>query len=263
MKISEKQLKSLLAEVEAELEDVLKSSNLKKNETLNANGGEGAGSILKADPGLGDEGAGGEASAGGPPPGEGDMGEGSPAGPADASPTSAPEEGAMGGDPAMDQVDPEALKQEYASLPPDQLKMHYMACKQALMEIMGAQGAAGPEASAGPGPGASAGGPPPGPEGSPTFKSEAKIRELEKTVAGLGKVVDILTKPMRKAVTDVAFVPRTDEGSSRKSLSKSEVTEKLRDITAEGRLKKSDKDLVMKFYSGQVNADALSHLFDK
>jgi hypothetical protein len=116
-----------------------------------------------------------------------------PAGPPEgAAPEGSPDQGPpmddgmgqdpmAGQDPGQQAIEPapsvEGLQAEYMKLDPEALKMHYLACKEALMAQMGA----GPEASApmappgaAPGPEASAtAGPPPPPEASaPAFKGE-------------------------------------------------------------------------------------------
>lgn len=235
------------------------------------------------------------------------------AAPADAAPEAS-------GDPANDaQATPEALQAEYAQLPVEELKMHYMACKSALMQMLGAGAdGAGPEASASPegapAPEASA----PAPEASPEMgkkelklgdgsggkitksegedlaarlaKTEAALAEVETlkkaltdkdaTIASLeesvGRVADGFKKllerqgAMRKSVAGVSFIgkpgtPTPAEAGSIdvSSLSKAEVTARLRDISANPKLAKSDRDTINKFYSGQVGIDGVAKLLQQ
>lgn len=234
MKIKDSQVKAILAEVEAEIGSLLKA----ETDRLAKAGEESPGE---------DEGS----ESGGPPPA-------SPAGPAgpsaspdasaapdaSASPADAsaspeappmdapPAEGAPV-DPAADQgpVDPEALMAEYAKLPPEELKVHFMACKAAMAQVMGADpeaaGAGAPPPMASPSP---AGGPPPpgaspspaplmqnelevpanggtqraavpdaiksekAAEGARLSKSEDRVKELEATLADQATQIDLLAK---------------------------------------------------------------------
>lgn len=141
-------------------------------------------------------------------------------------------------DPAADgdegQPSVEALKAEYAKLPPDMLKMHLIAAKEALMDIMGGgdDGAGvddgsqpGPDAglAAPPGPDAGAGAPPPAPPGglppggppappegsAPAFKSEMKSNpngglkksQSDKQIEALQKKVSEQEGTLAKLVT--------------------------------------------------------------
>ena len=184
----------------------------------------------------------------------------------------------------------EELQAEYAKLDPEALKMHYLACKSALMATMGAdQGAPGGEASAPP----PAAAPPPPAAGAPMAMGEMKagkqlpsspgnggklgksedVEKLEKQLAaqdealmGLAKVVEKLTTPIRKSVkgvSDLKVIGKTDDGSKPSqaaSLSKKEVTEKLKERVREGKLSKSDKDLVSKYTVGAVDLSKIEHL---
>jgi hypothetical protein len=71
--------------------------------------------------------------------------------PADGAPESAPPQGEAPpaeGAPQDDQTDPaadangtaEALAAEYSKLPPEELKIHFLACKEALMQSLGGDG---------------------------------------------------------------------------------------------------------------------------
>ena len=70
--------------------------------------------------------------------------------PSDGAPESAPPQGEapVEGAPQDDQTDPaadangtaEALAAEYSKLPPEELKIHFLACKEALMQSLGGDG---------------------------------------------------------------------------------------------------------------------------
>jgi hypothetical protein len=302
MKLKDSELKSILAEVETEIASLLKSEGqaLKKAKDEDAPIAEEGGAPVDAGPAEGSapaEGAAPEASASPAPEASGPAPEASAAAPeASAAPAADP-----AADPAAaGPVDPEALKAEYAQLDPETLKSHYMAAKAALFEMMSAAGAgaAGPEASA-PAP---AGPPAPGPEASapalgepppPAFKAElkdvpangdalkdskaglddikslgksetdSKVEDLEKQVELMAKALDIaLGTPIRKAVTSVAHLPRTDESAPVKEPTKAEVKEKIRTAMASGKLSKSQKDQLFSFTIGGLDFDQVKDLLE-
>lgn len=167
IRLTDPELESILAEVERDLAVVLKSEQDKLQKAQEDGDGDDKGSAPPSDGGSDDasasappsddsgsappEASSPDASAGGPPP-------------ADAASASADPAAADGSAGPMDM---DSLKAEYASLPPEELKMHYLACKQALLEVMqqGAGAGASPDPSAPPGasPSPDAGSPPPGP----------------------------------------------------------------------------------------------------
>lgn len=313
MKIKDSQLKAIMAEVEAEIGALLKAEHAILAKAADDSADEPS-----------DEGS---AAPAGPADASADMGsapaEGSAPGP-EASASPAPEMGmapegspapemAPEGDPAAEAgpVDPEALKAEYAQLAPEELQMHYMACKAALAEVMGGdpEGAApaGPEASA-PGMGAPPAGPAAaGPEASamppPAMKAEvpadmkknpanggsekaavpdaiksepkmgedlkkslasrdAKVQELEQQIEMLVKAVELsLAQPMRKAVTSVNFVPRT-ESAPAKELSKAEINARIAEIARNPSLKKSDRERIVSFSLGNIGVEQIKDLLE-
>lgn len=182
-------------------------------------------------------------------------------------------------------MDVNALTAEYSKLPPEELKMHYIASKAALMQTMQAAQGAGaggppPDASAPPSP---AGSPapdappaaPPAPEGPPMAlknemkpapvpmaKSEglskAEADDLRAQIEGLTKAVTIvLGAPQRKAVTSLAFLAKSEEPA--KTLSKAEVDAKLKDKIRTN-LSKSDRALINQFTLNQIDVSKIEHL---
>jgi hypothetical protein len=98
------------------------------------------------------------------------------------------------------------------------------------------------------------------------LKKSEVIKELTEKVELLSKVVEMtLGAPVRKAVTkasDLAFVPKTNEGSVDVSnLSREEITAKLNEKSADPKLSKSDRGLIMDFYERNVGLDKIAHLF--
>lgn len=273
MKIKDSALKALIAEVEAEIGSLLKSEGEKlakaaddldqeAEEKPEESAPAAEMSAPSEDPSAEDS---AEASA----PMEDAPMEDAPMGDApeaSAGDAQAAPEGAEGG-----QMDTEALKAEYMKLPPEELEMHFMAAKAAMEALMGGadQGAEG----------LGAGAPAPAPEGAPApamkaepaakkaslmekseknTASDSRLQELEAQVEGLVKALDLaLGQPMRKAVTSVAYVPRTEE--TKPSLSKGEVVEKLKEITKQP-LKKSDRELINRYCLGEVEVDKIQHL---
>ena len=186
----------------------------------------------------------------------------------------------------------EALQAEYAKLDPEALKMHYLACKAQLMASMGqdqGQGAP-PEASAPMAPPPAA---PPGAapmamgemkakqlaassgNGGKLGKSEdqLKIENLEKQLRGQGdemlKLAAVMTKlstPIRKSikgVSDLQYIARSEDApkaSPAASMSEKEIKAKLCEKVREGKLTKSEKDLVGKYTVGAVNFSEIEHL---
>ncbi len=199
-------------------------------------------------------------------------------------------------------ADPEALKAEYSKLDPESLKAHYMAAKAALFEMMGAAGAGGPpgaEASAPApmaappaGPEASASAPPPalkaelkdvpatakldnagGSGGKAAVPDDVKalgksekdieVEDLKAQVELLAKAVDLaLGTPVRKAVTSVAHLPKTEETAPTKELSKSEVQEKIKKAMAGGKLTKNQKDSLFSYTLGNTEFDQIKDLLE-
>lgn len=243
--MKDSELKALLREVEAEMKAALANDK----------------GLRKNDGDLGeDEGAPAEASAA--PAAEGSAPAGPPAddgmGPGDAPP---PGDDIAADDGGGGDLDPEALKAEYAQLPPEELKIHYMAAKAALFELMGgADGAAaGPEASAAPaGPGPEASAPPPAPAAGPDEeafkaemkKSEEKYKALETKLELMTKAMELMAgAPMRKAVTGIPALNK----SEKKVPTRAEQEAKVQARLAKGNLSKAEHNRLV---SWSWNKDA-------
>lgn len=344
MKLTKKELDKVLASVTEDVAELLKSET------------EEGEKLSKADPGAetaGEEKP--EGSSAEPPkeepsasPSPEASGDGSAPPAAEGTPPAPEGEGsAPSGDPAADQQGgPEALEAEYAQLPPEELKAHFLACKSALMKVLA--GGAGPEGSAPAGapgaegsapaapPAAPPAGAPPAPEGSappappagpspegepPMGKKEIKmsgngsggkisagkmaksedvtvssdvlarlekaekaleqVEGLKKTIAEkdaviasfeekvgqvAGGIAKLIERPIRKSVASVTYAAKPGSEPASKStidpssLSKSEVTQKLRAATASESLSKKDRDLVSGFMLGTVTIDKVAHL---
>jgi hypothetical protein len=316
MKLKNSELKSILAEVETEIESLLKgeADALKKakDDSEGSDDSSGGDSAPAADASPADDaGSAPEASASAPAPeapapdasATTPEASGSPA--PEASASAPAEASAPAGDPAAAAApaDPEALKAEYAKLSPEELKAHYMAAKAALFEMMGAAGGAGPEASA-PAPAPAPAAPPAGPEASasapvppPAMKAEvpasmkkvpangdalkdqspavpdaikksekdAEVEDLKQQVELLAKAVDLaLGTPVRKAITSVAHIPRTEEPAKTENVSPNspEVKEKIRKAIGSGKLSKSQKDKIFSYTLGNIGFDQVKDLLE-
>ena len=268
IKINEDELRGVLAEVEQELANAMKSQKLSK----------AVGPMED------------EATTEPPPEESPDMGGAPPPEEGGAPP---PEEGGAPGQ--ISQADIEALAAEYASLPPEELEVHAMAIDAALQMVMGGGGAPPPGAEGGAPPPPPGGGAPPPPGGAPMAMSEYKIKEdlkkteaeiekkvlkkyeeqqaesdkrfemLQSQVAGLVKALDIVSgSPMRKAITDMSHISKPGSEISPeeavRSLSKSDIDKRLTERTRDRSMKKSDRELVNQYYAGEVSVEGISHL---
>jgi hypothetical protein len=175
------------------------------------------------------------------------------------------------GDPAQEmggELTPEALQAEYEKLPPEELQMHKMALEAALAKM-----SPPPEAApAMPSPSA-----PPEAPAAPAMKSEKQEGEdlAKSEVASLKEDIEILAKavkalietPVRKAITSLDELSKSEEPVKAKSLSPAEFWSKLKEVSKRSNLKKSDKQLIVDIYekrvSPEVVAKHLSKLFSE
>jgi hypothetical protein len=95
-------------------------------------------------------------------------------------------------------------------------------------------------------------------------KAEVKIGNLEKQVEGLTQLLEsMLTKPERKAVTSMAEYIAKSEGDkpSQKKLSGNDIRTKLGQVAKSPDLKKSDQDLITRYFlDGNVSVNEIEHL---
>ncbi len=292
LEIDDDALKNILAEVGALVEPMLKSEvkNLNKADGEEEEAPPAEASAPKEEDSPTEEST--PAPAGGPPEQSAP-----PAGPPGGAP---PMDAGPGGPPGADPSgglpdDPAALMDMMAQLPPEKLKAIYMASKQALLAMKGAAGpgAAGPASPpAGP-PGMGAGGPPPeqsGPpagappmpppamkgemkaspgNGSVAKKSEKDNEDLKALVKTQGDQIALLTTaitkmvatPIRKAITNVSSLGKSESVPTEINLSKKEVTEALSEKVRSQSLSKKDKEAVRKYYDqGCKDLGLVAHL---
>jgi hypothetical protein len=292
MKISSDELRAILEEVETELQPLLRSEKerLSKavgdDEMSSSPSSSPMGQEASKSPGrdmLPEERSGGEESA-------------SPAPGAEASAPGM--EGSAGGEGAGAEGQVEALAAEYAKLPPQELEMHLMALQAAMQQLGGGAEGSPAGSSAGsppPAPGAEASpamkkemstsagsasaSPAPAKKGEMSAEkayskkeksakeesskeesseksssmSKSEIDALNAKIDVALKAVEFLTRPMRKAVTEAAETPA-------KTYTRAEVTEKLKAVTANPSLAKSERALINGFYDGRVSLDKITHL---
>lgn len=307
LNVNSQELDAILGELEADLNGLLADTQTKLAKAREEDGspspGMGSASASAGSPSasLGSP----SASAGGSPAPEGSPGmEAPPAGGPEGAPPDmggapgaegmegAPPEGAPGAEGmeggAEGAADPQALEAEYAQLPLEELKAHYLAAKAALFAAMqgGEQGAgappAGPEGAgagapppASPSPGATAGGPPmamsegnsvagatqEGNGGNKVAVAKSEdVTALEAQIEALTKIVTaFVNKPMQKAITGTSYVTKSEAPAS-KPVTKAEITDKLTQLTRNADLKKSDRELINRYYEGTVNTAAIEHL---
>lgn len=225
-----------------------------------------------------------------PPPEEESAEASAPAAPAaaEANPAPAPEaspEAAEAAPEAPAPVDPaapapdapmdlEGLKAEYAQLPPEELKMHFLACKAAMMALAGGMEASAPapEASpAAPAPAAPAMGAAMKSEvatvAAALKKSQADYELVSSDLASTKENMQILAEalealvssPVRKAVTGLSYVPRNGT-TEKSSFTKEEATKILNARMRDPDLKKSDRQLVNQYMTGSKQIEDIQHL---
>ncbi len=275
--MTDKELKSLIENVAADIGTLLKAETVAKvgeGEETEAEKTPDVSSTSPAEPSVSPE-----ASSAPPPaepsaaPPEAPPADASMAPPADAPPT--PEASAPA-DPAAQggEVDADALAQEYSQLPVEELKAHYLACKAALAGKLAQDGSAAPEGSAPQAPpmappGADAGGPPPMAMKSEKVDAEIEglkkslidaqelIKRQESAMIDLTKAVTLAVKaPLQKAITfsDDIGTPAVKE------LTKDEVRRQLSTAAKRSDLKKSDRTLIDQWTVGSIGTDKIKHL---
>lgn len=282
-KINDSKLKQILAEVAAEVDDLLKTETTTLSKAIGDEPEETPGEDHA--PAEETPGEGGEGSSPAPAP---EASEGAPADQS-ADPSAMAPTGSESADPAEQSgpIDPEALKAEYSQLPPEELKMHFLACKAALAEAMGGgQPEQAPEGT--PPEGTPPAASPPmaspaeaAPQPPPALKSEmksvpanggkpeavlgksedaSKIEDLENQVEALTKAVKLsLEQPVRRAITSVAFLPRT-EAEPEQAPSRAVIREKLSEVIRTKQLKKSDSDRIISYEMGSIGYEQIKDL---
>lgn len=149
----------------------------------------------------------------------------------------------------------EELKEDYANLPLETLKLHYLAAKEAIAHKMGEKTEADEEMMH-------------KSQKKAVKKSEAsvekaKLQKMEKQMSLMQKSLEkIVSLPLgRKAITEASALQKNE--TAPKQLSKSEVMSKLRSLAASPTLAKSDRELINQFCLGTIELSKVTHLLDK
>lgn len=309
IKFDKDQLDQMMVEVSNDLVEMLKAeqSALAKSAEDDEPGesSEGSGGPTEADGSA----EGSASPTGGPP----EASSSAPPAPEASAPPASPEQSAAAAAPEgsaqheAGEIEPaptvEGLQQEYMQLAqqdPEALKMHFVACKAAMMAMMGAEQsapAAPPEASAPAAPPAAAGAPPVPPMGKTemgkkvpsaeanggqmTKAEKDELEQLKATVAEQGKllkaydeelgkfakVAEVAMQPIRKSVknaSDMRFIDRAGETEQQKpnvsGMSRKDIQAKLSEKIRSGKLAKNDSELIYQYNIGKVNVDSIAHL---
>lgn len=263
--IDEATFKQVIAEVTAELQDVLKSEKVNLESTLaKANQGEDTTTepqpdtsatdtapAKDADPAPAVEAKGDDVPAAAPP----SEPEAPAAEPAAADPVAAEAE-------AIDQgpVDVAQLTEMYCQLPQDEVEAHYVASREALLKM---------KAAAQPAPAAPAAPPAAAPAPAIAQKSEKdlKLEQLEKKaiedsekIEKLSLIVEKLASiPLRKSITSLDQLP-VDEAKKTGKMSKEQIDAALTRVISSQKLTKHDADLIVGWELGKVKVDEIAHL---
>lgn len=300
MRLTKSQLDKILDQVEQDVTELLKSEALAKADPgmpAKAEESSEGSSVEPPPPVAGDEASASDSSGSAPAPGappvapEASASSGSESSSGSSgSESSSGSSGSSGSEgSASPEADaggnPEELQAEYSKLPLEELKTHFLACKAALVSLIG-QGDDGagapppdaappaPPAPMGPPPGAPPMAPPGAPPMDPTMKSNSEVINLKKSLDDQASLVakqaeaieklsaafaKVISKPMRKSVDSVSYIQKPGEGTEI-NMTKSEAKEKLNQITRTKALKKSDRDLINQFVLGHSEIESIAHL---
>lgn len=200
-----------------------------------------------------------------------------PDAPMDAAPEQAPMDNDQGMDPAADAgVSPEELKGEYAKLSPEELEMHF----QCLMEIKNAN-----EAPADDAPPMDAPEAPMADDAAKSLEmsedkmeeSSSELSKAQKEVSDLkvkmgeqagyiatlaNAVKKLAEQPIRKAATSMTYITKSEEAPQTKSMTRQELDAKLRQISKRSDLQKSDREVIIGFYSNTPDEAKLLKLLE-
>jgi hypothetical protein len=165
----------------------------------------------------------------------------------------------------------EELSQIYGSMPPEELERHYSVIRQQLQAAYGEEAPAeGQEAAPAPEAQAEEAAPAPAEDESQEMgKSEAAIADLKKTIAAQGqaleqitKAFEVLTKPSRKSITEIAVLNKSESDSNESQpLTVEQIKAKAGKLKS-SELTKSERESVNKFFlygEGQEEVEKLIH----
>jgi hypothetical protein len=166
----------------------------------------------------------------------------------------------------------EELVQIYGSMQPEELERHFMVIQEVLKHHAGeAEDQQQPEQPEQP---EQAAQPPQMPaEGEDQEQMAMKssndkefaalkktIEEQSKSIELLGKAFEALTKPQRKAVTDIEYIKKSEaEETSKSNLSKDEIRDLYTKINP-GTLSKSERSMVNNYFLNGENKSEVEHI---
>lgn len=162
-------------------------------------------------------------------------------------------------------ISDDELKEIYGTMEPEELQRHFMIMREILRGSM-EQGAAPEAAPAAPAP--EAGGAPMAmSEKESIVKSEfdalkAKNEELEKALGRLTMVMEsTLLKPARKAVTDIAYIQKSEHDSGEeKQFTKSEIRTLCNEKCKDRSLSKSDREALNDYLLNGGSSDKIMQI---
>lgn len=93
---------------------------------------------------------------------------------------------------------------------------------------------------------------------------EALVKNQHGEIEALTKIAKLIVEqPLRKAITTVAYQPRSEEPKKElKDLNKTSFTAHLSKLSARPDLKKADRQLINDYFDGVVKVEALAPLFE-
>jgi len=98
-----------------------------------------------------------------------------------------------------------------------------------------------------------------------TKANEELKKNLNKAIEVVAKVIQPKVPAQKAIVSEIEYIQKseTEKNTTQKdvtTLSKAEISSKLSSHIRSGNLKKSDKDLIVKYYEGTVNLETIKHL---
>jgi hypothetical protein len=92
--------------------------------------------------------------------------------------------------------------------------------------------------------------------------SKSEVDAIKVELEKMTKIVNLFVgQPIRKAITGFNYVDKNGgAGVETPKITPTQITAKLSQLTRDPDLKKSDRDLVNRYYEGTANVDAIAHL---
>jgi hypothetical protein len=92
--------------------------------------------------------------------------------------------------------------------------------------------------------------------------SKSEVDAIKVELEKMTKIVNLFVgKPIQKAVTGFNYVDKNGEaGVETQKITPAQITAKLSQLTRDPDLKKSDRDLINRYYEGNPDVSAIAHL---